>query len=334
VNNFRPNGRVTGIGSLPHLDPEAAVRFVAEFSPHMPFWPQLPQRSPQDDMLLQMLAPVADLLEWRSFGKLALHPLRLPTFLHQLQTVDAQFDQAHAAGFFAFERACVDGEFPQAQVLKGQLYGPLTLARCLFVNHYPLYKLPGVYAALTDYLCRLARWQIARLRRFGKPVLLFVDEPTLALETPNAQPLEHVRRLLQTIRAAGAYSGLHCCAAAHPATLVGVAPDLISFDAHHSLEIFLNHGSIKNFIRAGGWLAFGMIPTVVDVHNLALEDIFARWVGAAVGADYDLDQLAAQSLITATCGLGLLPIKTAEHAFVHAQTFARQLWQTEERLYS
>jgi len=39
MREFLPQGQVTGIGSLPHHDPEDAVRFIAEHSPTIPFWP-------------------------------------------------------------------------------------------------------------------------------------------------------------------------------------------------------------------------------------------------------------------------------------------------------
>lgn len=47
---YLPAAGVTGIGSLPHTDPVAAIAFVARQSPQIPFWPQLPQRGPQEYM--------------------------------------------------------------------------------------------------------------------------------------------------------------------------------------------------------------------------------------------------------------------------------------------
>lgn len=58
MREFLPLGQVTGIGSLPHRDANDAIRFVAEHSPTIPFWPQLPQRSDDEMMLPQMLAPL------------------------------------------------------------------------------------------------------------------------------------------------------------------------------------------------------------------------------------------------------------------------------------
>ena len=43
----------TGIGSLPHQDPEEAVRLVLEVFPEFPFWPQLPRRSLEERMTRQ-----------------------------------------------------------------------------------------------------------------------------------------------------------------------------------------------------------------------------------------------------------------------------------------
>lgn len=329
MTNFLPNGSVTGIGSLPHTDPAAAIRFVAEMSPTIPFWPQLLKRSPQEDMLLQALVPLADLLEVHGPGQIYLKTAQVELFRRRLYSVSARLDEAHATGFFALERALFAGEFTSARLLKGQLYGPLTLARCIYYQGYPICRRPGIYAALTDYLCRLARWQVGHLRRFGKPVLLVVDEPALALEAPDAPVLSYLRQVLQGIEEAGAYSGVHCCALVQPATLANTAAQFLSFDAHNQLEEFLTHRSIQDFVATGGWLGLGLIPTLIDTSHLVPEDIFARVVGAAVAGHYDLDQLAAQSLITATCGLGLLPEASAQPSFAKAQQLARCLGQPE-----
>lgn len=323
--SFWPGGMVTGIGSLPPLEPDEAVQFVATFSPEIPFWPQFPQRSQQDDMLVQALGPLADLLEMRGAGRLYVAAGQVATFRRRLHSASAGLDEVHAAGFFAFEEALHAGGFPQARLLKGQMYGPLTLARCLYGDEGPLYKVPGLLMSLAGYLCRLATWQVSRLRRFGKPVLLVIDEPALALATPDAPGLIYVRLLIEAIHAAGAHSGIHCCARVNPATLANVAPDLIAFDAHQQLECFLRHRAIQRFVAGGGRLAFGMIPTLLDLSQVAAEDLFARWVGAAIGGGYDLDQLVAQSLVTATCGLGLVPVDSARQSFALAQQFALHL---------
>ena len=50
---FLPNALATGIGSLPHKDPNDACRLICDFFPEIPFWPQLPKRAPLENMYMQ-----------------------------------------------------------------------------------------------------------------------------------------------------------------------------------------------------------------------------------------------------------------------------------------
>ncbi len=48
----------TGIGALPHLDPDAACRAVLAAFPRVPYAPTLPkQRAPRTDRLLRLGTP-------------------------------------------------------------------------------------------------------------------------------------------------------------------------------------------------------------------------------------------------------------------------------------
>ena len=65
---FVAAGAVTGIGSLPLTSIPSAIRSVAELSPEIPFWPQLPQLSERESIVGQGLAIVEDLIEPRNEG--------------------------------------------------------------------------------------------------------------------------------------------------------------------------------------------------------------------------------------------------------------------------
>ena len=60
-----PPGAVTGIGSLPFHDPHTAVRCVAQTCPRIPFWPELPRRSPHARSVEQTFGAFADLVRPR-----------------------------------------------------------------------------------------------------------------------------------------------------------------------------------------------------------------------------------------------------------------------------
>lgn len=322
MRELLPQGQVTGIGSLPHSDPEEAVRFVAEHSPTIPFWTQLPQRSADEMMLPQMLAPLLDLLQRHGTARFDIPVGKLNEFRRRLREVAVRLDENSASGFYAFERACKSNVFGQAVALKGQITGPITLAHCLFVDCKPLATLPETMAEFTDYLCRLGMWQIQRLQQFGKPVLLFIDEPALTLGASSPPSLTSLLQLVAALRSAGAYVGIHCCASDLPELICRVKPDIISFDAHQGLEVFLSNPDVQTFIGEGGWLALGMVPTWIDLGQFDVMQAFVRLVSAIEGK-YDLSQLVSRSFITATCGLGLLSVESAPASFTKCHELAR-----------
>jgi hypothetical protein len=327
MRDFLPQGQVTGIGSLPHHNPEDAVRFVAENSPMIPFWPQLPQRSDDEMMLPQMLTPLQKIMQRHSTARFDIPVDQLNDFRRQLREVNAILDETSAAGFYAFERACQSKVFVQATALKGQITGPITLAHCLFVDGKPLAMLPEVLSEFTDYLRRLGVWQIQRLRQFNKSVLLFIDEPALTLGTHSPPSLASLQTLVGSLRSAGAYVGIHCCASDLPDLICRVKPDIISFDAHQGLEVFLSNNEVRTFVDAGGWLALGMVPTWNDLSQFDVMQAFLRLISTHEKAHH-LSRLTSQALITSTCGLGLVPVSSAVAAFTACNHLAHLMQQT------
>ena len=103
---FVAAGAVTGIGSLPLTSITSAIRSVAEFSPEVPFWPQLPQLSERESIVGQGLAIVEDLIEPRNEGYgYQVKEGRLDSVLEILHRSSGELTPASAAGFGAFEEA-------------------------------------------------------------------------------------------------------------------------------------------------------------------------------------------------------------------------------------
>lgn len=327
-SSFLPCGAVTGIGSLPMTDPRAAVRFVAEASPIVPFWPQLPQRSEREGVIEQGLAGVADLIERRpgAYGYKVL-PGRLDEVVTRFTDGSAALHEERAAGFFAFEKALKAGVFTQAVAVKGQIEGPITVAFYLFDGEKPFVSDPVLLDAIARHITKLALWQADRLRRYGLPLLLFIDEPGLCLASPHlllAPETDLVSALggvLSAIRASGAVAGLHCCAALPFAFMRRAKPDLFSFDAHQGVEVFFADPDARAFLQEGGQVAFGLIPTWTHLDTLSPESLFNRWRAAARGIE-PLRDLARNSMVTATCGLGLLDETAARASFDMARSLA------------
>jgi hypothetical protein len=326
---FAAAGAVTGIGSLPCTSITSAIRSVAEFSPEVPFWPQLPQVSEREKVIGQGLGIVGDLIEPRNEGYgYQVKEGRLDSVLEILHRSSGELTPANAAGFGAFEEALSSGLFRSAVAVKGQIEGPITLSAYLFHQGRPFLSDPALFAAIAFHVSQIICWQIDRLKSARLPVLLFVDEPALCLEVPVATAVSEERRLnalavtLEDARVRGAYAGLHCCAARPFERMCRAKPDIISFDAHEGLDLFFADWHALDFVNQGGSVAYGIVPTRPGLDAVDSATVFIRWLKAASLAG-DPQKFAQRAMITATCGLGLLDMSSVPESFSVAHSIGK-----------
>ncbi len=313
-------GCVTGVGSLPFIDAQEAVAFVAEFSPELPFWPQLPLSAAGEGVIAQGLGSLIEFLEpagrpfcWAVRSGVA------AAFAAALEGGDAGLNPETAAGFFALERAIQAGRFPQAKAVKAQLEGPATLAHCLFLDGVPIARVAGWLDRLARFLEHQAAWQVRRLAEHGLPVVFVVDEPAVSCFDEKgrvaATAAGALRRVLGAARREGAVAGIHCCAPLPSAAFRELGLDLLSFDANLPTDGgFLDLA--RSILDRGGYLAFGLAPT--GSLSATVESMEARWLALASSLG-DLTTVAARSLVTATCGLGLSTLAETATSFTLAQ---------------
>lgn len=326
---FVAAGAVTGIGSLPLTSGAEAVGAVAEFSPEVPFWPQLPQRSERESIVGQGLGIVENLIERRNEGYgYQVKEGQLDSVLETLHKSTGELKSANAAGFSAFKEALSIGAFNSAIAIKGQIEGPITLAAYLFHKERPFLADRSLFAAIAFHISQIIIWQIDQLKSAGVPLLLFVDEPALCLDAPLANAVSVEQRLnalaatLDSARIRGAYAGLHCCAARPFERMCRVEPDIISFDAHEGLELFFTDWHALDFMQRGGTVAYGVVPTRRGVNAADSASIFIRWLKAASMAG-DPQKFAQRAMITATCGLGLLDRSAIAESFQVAHSVSK-----------
>ena len=326
---FVTAGAVTGIGSLPFTSSASAIRSVAEFSPEIPFWPQLPQRSERESIVGQGLGIVENLIEPRNYTYgYRVKEGQLDSVLEILHRSDGELLPSNAEGFGAFEEALSSGQFTSALAVKGQIEGPITLAAYLFHKSKPFLADPALFGAIAFHISQVINWQISRLKVAGLPVLMFVDEPALCLEASLANAVSEEKRLnalaatLNGARIRGAFAGLHCCAARPMERMFRVQPDIISFDAHQGLDLFFADWHALDFMQQGGSVAYGIVPTRPGVNAVDSATIFLRWLKAASAAG-DPQKFAQRAMITATCGLGLLDPSAVAESFEVARSVSK-----------
>lgn len=220
----------TAIGSMPHTDPEEACSLVMKYLPDIPAWPQLPPRSPKENMGIQFSEGFPGIVV--NGDKVHIEPgADFETELTQVyfDAEQGNFDKyavslEYAAGFHAFL-----SQTPKLDMVKGQITGPITWG--LMVTDKEglaiLYN-ENLAEATAKFLRLKASWQENALRQISRHTIVFVDEPYLlslrSVFTPV--PEDKVTILLEEVfQGIRGLKGLHCCGNTDWPVLLGTSID-------------------------------------------------------------------------------------------------------------
>jgi methionine synthase II (cobalamin-independent) len=337
MESFSANGRPALIGSLPMDNYAAATQRVLDHTPEIPLWVQLPVFR-EAGMIAQFMPglPGVTTEKDRTFidkGREGFDQEILSFYEDYLMVSDGggdldgsrfAMDGAEAAGVQTF----IDmvGALPdRPYAIKGQITGPITFGtgvtdregRAVFYDE----ELRDV---MIKHLALKAAWQTRVLGQFGRPVIVFFDEPALAgfgssafLTITKEAVREAIGELSAAVHAQGGLTGVHVCANTEWDLLLDSDLDVISFDAYSYFDKFMLYGShIKAFLERGGILASGIVPTspVEVIAQETVDTLFARWEDQAsrlMDLGLSRDIIVRQTLITPSCGTGSLPLDMA-----------------------
>lgn len=298
---------VTGIGSLPERDAPDAVAKVARHCREIPFWPQLPARSARELMINQALAGLDDVytLDAPVITARTNDTARLAAALRSTVVDLAPV----AAGWVSFLDACAGGVFDSARAIKGQLCGPVTLALTLRHDGVSAISDDLLRRAILDRVKNLAQHQLGMLRQHHEHVIIQLDEPLLGLWGGEGPGM--VDEVLGLIRSGGGIPMLHCCGRVDDGALFSSAADIVSFDVYANAPREPAILGLQRHLDAGRMVAWGAVPTQrkSSLHECHVRA--RRWWDALGGAR----ALAAQSIVTATCGLASGEGHTPDRSF-------------------
>lgn len=326
---FEPACLASGIGSLPHRDAAEACRLVLENFRAIPFWPQLPMRSPHENMYAQFAGLLPGLTEKGSKLVIDTGPdfeVELGKFYERYLACEQTgfpLDIERAEGFFSFlEWAAQVKPKPDGSkffAVKGQVTGPISFGLSVTdKDNKPILYNDFAMDAVAKNIAMMARWQEDVLAELATPIMFF-DEPFMstygsAFFNYGADLVEHYLEL--ATEGVKSLTAVHCCANTDWGLLLDSHISIISFDAYgYADKMLLYADALGDFLQRGGALAVGIVPAVwedaqrEDEQSLLLRlESFYDSLGRR---GLDPSTLAKRTLLTPSCGLGSQPLEGA-----------------------
>ena len=321
----------TGIGSLPVTDPDEAAGLSLRYLPEAPIWPQLPKLGFREYMETQYSESLPGLVVDEAKQKISFDSSKdltpeLETFFQHYLDKDYSFfgiSGKYAAGLPAFLRLLGKGLPAKARFLKGHITGPLTFGTSVRdekgkdVIHNDV-----LFDAVVKGLAMKAAWQIETLKRFGKPVIIFIDEPAMeslgsAFSAVSSETVaEKLNEIIDTVHELGGIAGIHCCGNADWPMIFNTRVDIVNFDAFGYLnKVLLYPDDIRKFLDRGGALAWGIVPTAAFTGSETgggLISMIEEGMQRLEKAGISRAMLLRQCILTPSCGMGSLTPEKAE----------------------
>jgi len=338
MENFQANSLPVLIGSLPLSDHEEAIKLVFENTPEIPLWVQLPVYK-EEGMLEQFLPgmPGLTIEKDRVFIDTDVENFDndlIKFYEDYMAVVEGSIDLNNSG--FVLKKDTARGFFVlmeylkainnQPTAVKGQITGPLTFGTGVHDrNGKAIFYDERIRDAAVKLLALKAKWQVKRLSKFGRPVLIFFDEPALAgfgssafISISRDEVTKCFEEVIEAVHSEGGLAGIHVCANADWSIVFESSADIVSFDAYSFFDRFILYPEhIKKFIESGKILAWGIIPTLraEDIEKETADSLVAQWENKArqvEGLGIDMAIIQTQSLITPSCGTGSLSLDLAQ----------------------
>jgi methionine synthase II (cobalamin-independent) len=322
-----PPGVATGIGSLPHREPAAAVEFVLRTTPQLPYVPTLPRSHPAEGMLGQIAVGVPG-VSIDDEGGLVIRPDAVG------DSVVADLD--HPA--FGTLRTFMAAAAGRRGEMKWQITGPLTFGVALVHGGVDpelafdvAARAVGVHGAAIAAALRGAMPECAQTVFLDEPSFASVMEPDFPLAPDIA--IDLVSGSLAQLQG-DCTVGVHCCGDGDWAAVLATGPTVLSLPVQAGLARVC--GYISSFLAGGGRIAWGVVPTDSPVGvtpDRYWESLVRLWC-ELVQAGCDAVALRTQALVTPACGLALHDEAQAERIAdlvqrvadrVHGQAVATRL---------
>ncbi len=295
----------------------------------------MPQRAPEEDMIAQYIEGLPGVV-WLGKEKRLFFNTEGPVFdegiVHFYEKYLAIEDsnevalldefaisQKHAAGFYAFqEKLWFMDDLSGIKYLKGHVTGPVTFGLGLpDQSGKASFYSEQLRDIIVKNIAMKAKWQIEKLREFGKQCIIFIDEPVLAsfgssamISVSREQVIKALTEIIEAIHSADAIAGIHCCGNTDWSMVLETPVDILNFDAYNYGEsLSLYPAELKSFILRGGTIAWGIVPTSESTITESAEALVFKYEGLLnqmTTLGFTAETLRVATMFTPSCGTGTL----------------------------
>ena len=310
-----------GIGSLPYIDAAKSAEEVFKAF-DIPFWPQLPKRSFKENMYSQFSQGLPGLViddKKRTIYIDSSKDLSEDLAGIYEASISGDYDsfgitEGFAEGFYSFIK---EAKKHKPEYVKGHITGPVSFGlgvtdekgKSIIYND-------GLKEALVRLLEMKAIWQIDRLNLLAGEVIIFIDEPYLTsfgssfVNIKREDVVSMLDSIIDGVHSKGAMAGIHCCGNTDWSMIAETKVDIINFDAYlYADNLSLYSKDIDRFLKRGGYLAWGIVPTSDTVLKETGKSLFERLnlqIENLEKKSIDRDLIIQNSLLTPSCGMGTL----------------------------
>jgi methionine synthase II (cobalamin-independent) len=324
-----PGGNViTGIGSFPFTIMDEAIDLIFSTCSEVPFWPQLPKRSPLENMYTTFLEGVPSLVTDTEKNTVYVDTKQtegIEKFYDDVagDVLDSfRISDTVAPGFYRFlERLKEIRE--DIRYIKCQVTGPFSMGLGLKdEDGTPIIYNNAFYDIIKKAVHMKAKWMIHTIRTAHpeKDIIIFFDEPymvSFGSAYVSVSKEDAISALNEVTEGLKAKTGIHVCGNTDWSVPFNSNINIVNYDAYNYLDtIFYYPDDLARFLGRGGRIAPGIVPSVQEELAVSTFDILEKRV------DQFLTKIQASTgatpqdeyFITTSCGVGSLSAEEARKA--------------------
>jgi hypothetical protein len=303
---FEARCGTTAMGIMPHRDVEQALKLALSLD--IPFWPQLPKVSLYEDMYVQASQNFPGVAIDFDKGRLSFNTARFEQELDgYFVKMDVPETFALTAEYSAVFHKFLSKELQGYKAIRGQSIGPVSFGfKVLDESLKPIIYNDEARTILFDFIQKKANIQYRELRERNANAFVWLDEPGLGyvfsgLSGYNEQQAkEDYHNFVEGLEGP---KGLHLCAEVNLPYLLELGVEILSFDAYQIGFMPKEYaGNVAEFIRKGGVISWGIIPTESTVLATKTPQRLAAilsdyWKVISETTGLSLNQIAMQALV-------------------------------------